>query len=211
MNIHHLNPVKARLAALDSRLIDERILAHTHARLLSRLEAGESATWQETFEAPLEAVWDAAAASAAVFLGHLPDVNNVHVIGSASRERKRYGIERDIAGTTSLRISEVLIDVPRSMFCASDLDSSDISIPGPLPTMYAMTIHDHPSRPAATVLVLSGTTLGTYNPWILPALSHQCQSIRRALETAHMPHIRGSHGIPERYNDRVAVAGAARR
>jgi hypothetical protein len=195
--------------SLEDRRIDETLVAHTHARLLARLELGEGATWQEVIEAPLPAVWEATADGAHGPYRHLPDVREITTIESSARQR--YHVVRDLAGVVEHRIGEVLVEVPRSMLCASDLDASDVSTAGALPTIYSISMHEHATNRDWTVVVLAGTTLGVYNPWILPSLGHQCASIRVAVEMALHRGLRIVRATPERRIERAAVAGAAAR
>jgi hypothetical protein len=208
MNTHkHLT---ARRAELDAERYDPTAMSQTHSRLLSRLEMGEGATWQEVIEAPVDAVWESAAASAAHYYRHLPDVREVVRINDAHvGQSARYTIERNVAGVIEHRVGELLVEIPCSLLCVSDLDAADVSLNGVLPTIYALSIHEHPTERAWTVIVLAGASLRLYNPWILPTLGYQCRSIRAMLEAhahraarTHRPHT-------ERIGDRAPIGAAS--
>lgn len=211
MNTHKHAPLASRRAALDGRLIDEGLLAHTHARLIARLERGEEATWQEVVDAPLETVWTVAASSAGRFYGHLPNVHEVASISDTPGETMLYRIRRDIAGRPEERVGEILVDIQGSMICASDLDAIEPAADATLPTIYSLSLHEHPTRRNSTVIVLAGASLGVYNPWILAALGHQCSSIGRALADVSRFETRSAQSMPARRADRIAVAAATAR
>ena len=157
-----------------TRAIDDALRARTPARLRARLEGGEGVSWQEEIDASVETVWELAAADPAAFFRHLPGVRAVRPVDGGSRPR--FTIERELAGIVDIRVGETLVSVERSMFCASDLDAMDVSVAGALPTIYSLSLHEHTTRPTATIVILAGVTLGVYNPWLMQAFAASCRS-----------------------------------
>jgi hypothetical protein len=206
MNTQHEHSLNGYRQQLDGRSIDEALMARTHARLLERLEAGEGAMWQEVIEAPLDAVWEAAAADASRFYRHLPDVLGAEQI--VDRDHRHWRIEKELAGRFEHRVGQVLIDVPRSMICASDLDPHDQGTTGILPTIYSLSVHEHSTHAGWTVVALAAVTLGVYNPWLLPSLGQQLESIRGVLSPAQRVGVRVVHTTSERFAERLAVTGS---
>lgn len=188
MNSHSKDSLDSCRAALDARRFDDGQFTRTHARLVTQLGHESGAVWQEVIEAPIDVVWSVVDPADGAYFRLLPNVKAVSALTIGSRHASLYRITRNVAGREEDRIGEVLVEVSGSMIYASDLDPSEPSVAATLPTIYSLTMHEHPTASNRTVVTLAATTLDVYNPWLLPTLKHQCCSIRGAIagETTSM-------------------------
>ena len=167
--------------------VPDEFLSQTQEELVKRLGVpGKTIAVQIEVNASKDHIWEVAASSAEVFFSHQPVYAGLSPINSlGSEEGGRYIIHRVIDGTVSDRMGEVIINMPLSQFTVSDIDIADVSVAGLFPSLFSISLEDHPDDPDKTLVVLSYTLLSVAHPWALGILAYQANSIKHHAESAN--------------------------
>lgn len=165
--------------------VPESFLNQTHEELLKRLGApGKTIAVQIEINAPKERVWEVAAGSVDTFFSHQPvyaGTSSINPFGA--EEGGRFITHRIMDGGVLDRMGEVLINMPMSQFTVSDIDIVDVAVSGFFPSLYTVTLEDHPEDREKSLALVSYTMLGIAHPWALGMLAYQANSIKHHAET----------------------------
>lgn len=167
--------------------VPDEFLSQTQEELVKRLGVpGKTIAVQIEVNASKDHIWDVAASSVEAFFSHQPVYAGLSPINSlGSEEGGRYIIHRVIDGTVSDRMGEVIINMHLSQFTVSDIDIADASVAGLFPSLFSISLEDHPDDPDKTLVVLSYTLLSVAHPWALGILAYQANSIKHHAESAN--------------------------
>jgi hypothetical protein len=164
--------------------ISEEHLAQTHEELMNRIDDPDKMiAVRVEINADPQTVWNVAARTVRQFFSHHPRFAGLTYINSlGSDEGGRYVVHHTVHGGIIDRTGEVLINIPWRQLTASNVDIADPSVSGLFQSLYSIKLYESPDDPSMTEAFLSYTMLSVAPAWVLGALVHTANNIKRLAE-----------------------------